>query len=232
MFQFADNRQYGISASLICGDPLGFKDEIRLLECAQVERLHFDVMDGSFVPRLGMYPEVLKAIKAATNIPVDIHLMINEPEKYVPAFIDAGADLITVHIESTKDFPAIIGVIKSAGRQVGVALKPITDVSVIEPVIDEIDLILLMAIQPGILGQKMVPRTYQKIAEAREHARGRDDILIEVDGGVTPESAPEIIRCGANLLVCGTGTIYRPHEDTLENKVYSVRKTIDTALSL
>lgn len=227
---FSKDKPYLISASLVCGNPLQLSDDLRALERADADSLHFDVMDGNFVPRLGLYPEMLKAIKAVSNIPIDVHLMISGPEKYLGVFLDAGADLIAVHAEATQDLPAIILSIKEKGRLAGVAINPETPLSIIDTVIDKIDLLMIMAIKPGILGQKMIPETFQKISDAKEKLKHRPEVIIEIDGGVTPESAPEMVRRGAHMLVCGTGTIYRPHEDTLENKIASLRGIIDASI--
>ncbi|MBX4199189.1 ribulose-phosphate 3-epimerase [Candidatus Parcubacteria bacterium] len=227
---FSKDRPYLISASLICGNPLELKTELQALERADADSLHFDVMDGSFVPRLGLYPEMLKAITSVTDIPIDVHLMIDNPEKYVPLFVKAGADLIAIHAEAVPDIAAAVRGIKGQGVLVGVALKPETPLSVLDSVLGEVDLVMLMAIQPGILGQKLIPETMQKISDTREKFKHRTEVIIEIDGGVTPESAPEMVRRGASMLVCGTGTIYRPHEDTLENKLRDLRKTIDGTL--
>jgi ribulose-phosphate 3-epimerase len=223
---FSKDKPYFISASLICGDPLRLSEDLEALGRADTDSLHFDVMDGHFVPRLGLYPEMLKVIKSFSKIPVDVHLMVSEPEKYLPVFLDAGADLIAIHAEANGDLLSLIRSIKERGKLAGVAINPETQLSAIDSVVDEIDLLMIMAIKPGILGQKMIPETLQKISDAKEKLKHRPEVIIEIDGGVTPESAPEMVKRGANMLVCGTGTIYRPHEDTLENKVAFLHQTI------
>lgn len=227
---FSKDKPYLIAASLVCGNPLELASDLKALERGGVDSLHFDVMDGNFVPRLGLYPEMLKAITSATSIPVDVHLMIRDPAAYIPNFIQAGAHLIAVHAEAASDLPAVINMIKKEGRLAGVALNPDTPLSALDPVLNEIDLVMLMAIHPGILGQKMIPETYQKISDLCEKLKHRPEVVIEIDGGVTPETAPEMVKRGARLLVCGTGTIYRPHEDTLENKIQSLRNTLESSL--
>ena len=227
---FNTSKPYLLSASLICGNPLDLAKEIEELEKAEIDSLHFDVMDGHFVPRIGLYSEMLKAITSATDIPVDVHLMIDSPGKHIPAFAAAGADLITIHAEAVENVKPVIQIIKDLGMLAGIALKPDTPLNTLDPILDDIDLVLLMAIHPGILGQKLIPGTFQKISDLKDKLKSRPEIVIEIDGGVTPESAPKMVEYGANLLVCGTGTIYRPHEDTLENKIISLRKTINAAI--
>lgn len=227
---FAKDKTYFLSASLICGNPLELATDLEALGKADIDSLHFDVMDGSFVPRLGLYPEMLKAITSVIEIPVDVHLMMNNPDKYIRAFVEAGADLIAVHAEAVDDLLTTIRLIKSHGILAGVTLNPGTPLNVLDSVLEEIDLVMLMAIHPGILGQKMIPETLQKITDTREKLKHRPEVIIEIDGGVTPESAPEMVRRGANLLVCGTGTIYRRHEDTLENKIRALYTTIDSQI--
>jgi len=223
---FNKEGKYFLSASLICGDPLKLEKELDELQKAQVDSLHFDVMDGHFVPRIGLYPEMLKAIKGQTDIPIDVHLMIDHPMAYAEKFIEAGADLISFHVESKDDILETINFIKKQNVKVGLVLKPNTSLETLNPFLESIDLVMLMAIQPGILGQKVIPETFERIFELAHKVKDYS-IIIEIDGGVTPETGPKMIEHGAHLLVCGTGTIYRPHEDTLENKIIEVRKIID-----
>jgi len=228
---FNKEGKYFLSASLICGDPLKLTEELDELRKAEIDALHFDVMDGHFVPRLGLYPEMLKAIKGQTDIPIDVHLMLDHPTAYVEKFIEAGADLVAFHIESDDDIAETIKFIKSKNVKVGLVLKPDTPLDMLNPFLSEIDLVMLMAIQPGILGQKVIPETFFRISDLSKKLEDYPNIVIEIDGGVTPETAPKMVKCGAHLLVCGTGTIYRPHEDTILNKVKELRKIIDTTLA-
>lgn len=221
--------KYFLSASLICGDPLKLSEEIEELEAAGIDLLHFDVMDGHFVPRIGLYPEMLSAIKRKTKVPVDVHLMIEEPEKYIPVFAKAGADYIAIHYEASGNLKQSLKMIRDYGAKAGVVLKVETPISAIKHVLEDVDLIVLMAIHPGILGQKMLPETLDRIGAVASEIKGHPNILIEVDGGVTPETVLNLISSGANVLVCGTGTIYRPHEDTLRNKIKTLREIIDTS---
>lgn len=218
--------KYKLAASLICGDPLKISDEIEELEQARMDFLHFDVMDGHFVPRIGLYPEMLAAIKKKTQIPVDVHLMIEEPERYIPVYAKAGADYLVIHAESKGSLENNLKMVKDHGAKTGVAFKINTDFSAIEHLLPNIDLILIMAIHPGVLGQKMLPSTFDRIESIANKVKNFPNMFIEIDGGVTPETAPEMVRRGANLLVCGTGTIYRPHEGSLSKKINEIRKIL------
>jgi len=223
-------KSYKLAASLICGDPLKINEEIEELEKANIDFLHFDVMDGHFVPRIGFYPELLTAIKKKTKVPVDVHLMIDEPEKYIPIFAKSSPDYIAIHAEAKGDLKTNLKMIRDNGVKSGLALRVETDLSVLDPLIPLIDMVVLMAIHPGILGQKMIPGTLERIALVREKFKNRLGVIIEIDGGVTPETAPEMIKSGANLLVCGSGTIYRPHEGTLTEKITELRQVIKSKI--
>lgn len=224
------NTSYKLAASLVCGNMLGLESEIRALERGGIDFIHFDVMDGSFVPRLGLHPEMLKAIKSITKIPVDVHMMINNPDFFIPEFIKAGADIIVVHAESTQHLHRTIKIIRDLGGRAGVALNPGTPLNVLDYVLDDIELVMLMAINPGIVGHKLIPKALDKISDLKAKLADYPQIIIEVDGGVSPESAHLMIARGANLLVCGTSIIFKPNIDVGE-KIIEVRKNIDTELA-
>jgi ribulose-phosphate 3-epimerase len=198
---------FKLSASMICADPLNLISDIKKLERGNIDYIHFDVMDGHFVPRLGLYPEVLKKIKSVTNIPVDVHLMVSNPEDFISDFVKARADIITVHAESTNHLHRVIHSIKQAGVRVGVALNPATTIDSIKYLINDLDLILIMAINPGIVGHKLIPSMINKIRETKDFVDNRK-IFIQVDGGVNLTSGSKMIKAGANMLVCGTSTIF------------------------
>jgi ribulose-phosphate 3-epimerase len=222
-------KPYKLAASLICANTLDLKSEIRSLEKGGIDFIHFDVMDGNFVPRLGLHPEILKAVKSMTKIPVDVHLMIENPDFFIPELIKAGADIIVVHAESTKHLHRSIKIIRDAGIKAGVALNPGTPLSVLDYVLEDIDLVMLMAINPGIVGHKLIPRALEKISELKAKLADYPKMIIEIDGGVTPESAPEMISRGANLLVCGTSIIFKP-DMPVGKKLKEARKNIDLKL--
>lgn len=215
-----------ISASIICANSVDIKSDIKQLEKGGVDCIHFDVMDGNFVPRLGLFPEMLTAIKKVTKIPVDVHLMIDNPDNFIPAFINAGADMISVHSEGNNHLDRSIRLIKSMGAKAGVVLNPATSLSVLDYVLDDIDLVLLMAINPGIVDHKLIPNTIQKIADLKKKLRTHPNILIEIDGGVTFESALSMVKAGADMLVCGSSTIFKP-DQSISLKIREFRKILE-----
>lgn len=218
-----------LAASLICADPLNLKSEIRELEIGNADFIHFDVMDGQFVPRYGLYPEILTYLKKITKIPVDVHMMVENAEDYILDFSKAGADYFNVHVESTNHLHRVIKKVSDVGMKPGVALNPATSLASLDWIIKDIDMVVLMAINPGIVGHKLIPNMLNKIKSLREMANqaGNLDLKIQIDGGVTFESAIPMIEHGADTLVCGTGTIFRPHEDTISNKLNLLREKIN-----
>ena len=218
-----------IAASLICADPLNLRSEINELISANVDLIHFDVMDGHFVPRYGLYPEILKEIKKVKNCPqVDVHMMVSNPETYIELYANAGADYFNFHIESSNHAHRIIKKIISAGMKPGIALNPDTPLNVLEWIIQDINMVVLMTINPGIVGHKFIPEMLKKISQLRELANHKNpSLIIELDGGVTPETIPSMIKAGADALVCGNGTIFRPHEDNIINKTKYIRSIIN-----
>jgi ribulose-phosphate 3-epimerase len=165
--------------------------------------LHVDVMDGRFVPNITIGPPVVSALRAHTSQFLDVHLMIVEPEKYIQAFADAGADGLTVHAEACPHLHRVLQEIKSRGLKAGVALNPSTPLSVLEWVLDDLDLVLVMTVNPGFGGQAFIPNMLEKVAAARK-LLGERDIILQVDGGVDKNTAPELARAGANAFVAGT----------------------------
>jgi ribulose-phosphate 3-epimerase len=218
-----------LAASLICADPLNMEGDIAQLYEANIDFIHFDVMDGSFVSRYGLYPEILSAIKKKYSIPVDVHMMVNNPEDYITTFQLAGADYFNFHVEATSQISRVIKKIKESGMKPGVALNPATSLNCLEWIMEDIEMVVVMAINPGIVGHPFIPSMLKKITAIREMAirMGNTNLLIEVDGGVTPLTARDLISAGANVLVCGTGTIFRPQEDTIINKTISLRKVLN-----
>jgi len=222
--------KYQLSASLICGSPLSLGEDIKALQLGGIDALHFDVMDGEFVPRLGLYPELLKSIKKVSKLPVDVHLMIDNPEQFIPAFVDAGADYIVVHAESTNHLHRSIQSIKRLGCKAGVALNPATPLNVLDYVLSDIELIMVMVINPGIVGHKLIPSMMQKIADIKKKIELYPNIKIEIDGGVTPGSAAKMVETGADILVCGTSSIFKGND--LADNVRKFRNHVDSELNM
>jgi len=216
-----------IAGSLVCSNPLRLEEDINELIKGKADFIHFDVMDGNFVPRYGLYPEILSYLKNITDIPVDVHMMVSNPEDYIEDFRIAGATYYNFHIEATNHAHRVVKKIEKAGMLPGVALNPATSLSALDYLIEDVKMVVLMAINPGIVGHKLIPNMIDKIKELREFAdrRGNKNLLIEIDGGVTFDSGIVMAQAGADVLVCGTGTIYRPQEDTISNKISAFRKT-------
>ena len=221
-----DHTHCQLAASIICGNPLNLETDLAALERGGIDIIHFDVMDGIFVPRFGLFPEYLKAIRSKTNLPIEIHMMVCDPEPYINDFVQSGATILTPHIEPLLHAHRTVMKIKNAGVKVGLALNPGTPLSSLDCVLEDLDLVMLMAINPGIVGHKLIPRTINKIVDLRKKIDAtKKNIIIEIDGGVTPESGIEMVKAGANMLVCGTGTIFQPPAK-LDDKIREFRSTL------
>jgi ribulose-phosphate 3-epimerase len=203
-----------IAPSLLSADFLNLERDCNMLNESQADWFHLDVMDGRFVPNISFGLPIIEHIRKATKKVCDVHLMILEPEKYAEAFKNAGADVLTVHIEACPHLHRNIQQIKSLGMKAGVALNPHTSVQQLEDVIGDIDLVCLMSVNPGFGGQKFIPRTISKIKELKEMIlRHNTSALIEIDGGVTLENAPALLRAGADVLVAGN-TVFKASDPT------------------
>lgn len=192
-----------LSPSILASDFANLQTEIEAVQKGGAKFIHVDVMDGQFVPNITLGAPIAKSLRKHITGIMDVHLMIEEPDRYLEDFAKAGADYVTVHLEATKHIHRTIQLIHDLGMKAGVALNPGTPVSLLEPIIDDLDLVLIMSVNPGFGGQKFIPYTLEKLKQVREMVKDRD-ILIEVDGGVTLNNVESIIDAGANLLVAGS----------------------------
>lgn len=194
-----------IAPSILAADFARLGEEVAAVTAAGADYIHVDVMDGHFVPNLTIGPAVMKAIRKASDLPFDTHLMISPVDPFIDDFADAGADILTVHPEAGPHLHRTVQRIKAAGMKAGVALNPATPAHAVEPVIDELDLILVMSVNPGFGGQKFISSQLAKIETLRAMIdRSGKDVLLEVDGGVDPTTAPKAVAAGASVLVAGS----------------------------
>jgi ribulose-phosphate 3-epimerase len=194
-----------IAPSILAADFARLADEISRVEAAGADLLHVDVMDGHFVPNLTIGPPVIKAIAAVSKLPLDVHLMVKEPDALLPAFIDAGSSYLSVHVEACRHLHRTIQLIKGAGVQAGVVLNPATSLQSLDEILPELDFVLLMSVNPGFGGQHFITSTLNKIQQLKQQISRRQlDIAIEIDGGVKPSNAAQICQAGADILVAGT----------------------------
>ncbi len=194
-----------IAPSILSADLGRLADEVADVERGGADWIHLDVMDGRFVPNITLGPIVVEAVRRATKLPLDVHLMIVEPERYVESFARAGADVISVHVEASPHLQRTLSAIRGLGKKAGVVLNPHTDERSIEYVLGDVDLILVMSVNPGFGGQKFLSSVLPKVRALRERVDALGlDVHIEVDGGVTPETAPGVVEAGADVLVAGS----------------------------
>ncbi len=194
-----------ISPSVLAADLSNLAKDVIDIESQGADMLHLDVMDGIFVPNITFGMPVIKSLREKSNLVFDVHLMIDKPERYALRFIDAGADILTFHIEACEDPASLLDEIRMQGVMAGISLKPATPIEDIYPYLEQCDMVLVMTVEPGYGGQKLIPETIEKVRKLRAETKRRGiDIEIAVDGGVNEANAPELIDAGAGILVAGS----------------------------
>ena len=196
---------YKLSPSILAADFSRLGDQVESIDKAGAHMVHIDVMDGQFVPNISFGSPIMSSIRNRTDKIFDVHLMIEEPDRYIEDFVKAGADIITVHAEATKHLHRTVGLIKELGVKSAVALNPATSLNVLEHVIDDLDMVLLMTVNPGFGGQKFIENSIDKIKKLREMANTKNIQLdIQVDGGINQHNVKDVIKAGANVIVAGS----------------------------
>jgi ribulose-phosphate 3-epimerase len=220
------SRPVRIAPSILSADFSKLGDEVRAIDEAGADWIHIDVMDGHFVPNISFGPVVMDGIRKVTKKPFDVHLMIAPVDRYLEAFAAAGADTITLHAEAGPHLDRSLQTVKALGKRAGVALNPATPIDHIRHVLDRLDLILIMTVNPGFGGQSFIPAMIEKIRATRDLVQGRD-IDIEVDGGITAETAPLVVRAGANALVAGSA-VFKGDAKAYAKNIAAIRTQAET----
>lgn len=206
-----------IAPSILSADFTRLGEEVRAVEKAGADYIHVDVMDGHFVPNITIGPMIVKAVKGVTNLPLDVHLMISDPDSYIDEFVDAGADILTVHPETLIHLHRTIQHIKSKGIRASVSLNPATPLNVLEYILEDLDMVLIMSVNPGFGGQAFISGVLPKLQKLREDIDSRGlDVEIEVDGGIGPDTIAQVSSAGADVFVAGSAIFYSgDYEETI-----------------
>ena len=221
-------RSVKLSASLICADLLNLQRDLSTLEKGGFHYIHFDIMDGHFVPRIGLGISFLRQITGGQSLPVEVHLMVADPVRYIAEIAKAGASMASFHYETGTDIYRTVSCIKDCGMKAGIALRPFTPLCHIEPLLDYLDMVLLMAYSPGTTGQSPVQDFEGRVGALHNllQKHGREQVDIAVDGGVSEERIPKLAEKGANFFVFGTSGLFMPHRD-LEQQVSTIQRIVD-----
>jgi ribulose-phosphate 3-epimerase len=225
-----DKRSVIVAPSLLSADPLKFGEEIRDIESAGADWHHVDVMDGHFVPNLTFGLPLIEALRESANLPLDVHIMISNPEKVALDYVKAGADYLTFHIEVVKHSHRLAEAIRQGGAKVGVALNPGTALEFVEPLLNFVDMVLIMSVNPGFGGQSFIPQMVDKVAALHQMLQTKnleDTVLIQVDGGINPETGTKMVRAGASVLVAGS---YIYGSKNREQAIAKLRQQTERAL--
>lgn len=214
-----------IAPSILSADFAKLGEQIERVDKGGAEFIHIDVMDGAFVPNISFGFPIIKAIRKYTDKVFDVHLMIEEPSRYIDEFIECGADLITIHYEADRHIDRTINYIKSKGVKVGVALNPGTPVEVLENILESLDMVLIMSVNPGFGGQKFIPYSLDKIKRIKDMCEkiGREDMLIQVDGGIGEGNIKEVVKAGANVIVAGSA-VFKNNE--IEKNIEALKRGV------
>jgi ribulose-phosphate 3-epimerase len=220
--------QVKLAPSILNADFGHLADQVRQAEQAGADYIHVDVMDGAFVPNITLGPTIVEAIRAATSLPLDVHLMIEEPRRFLREFVSAGASIMTVHVEAVRHLHATIAAIREAGARAGAAVCPATPLGAVEEILPLLDLLLVMTVNPGFGGQRFIPETLGKVARARamlDEAGARAEL--EVDGGIKPDNVADLVAHGARVIVAGTAVFVGG--GGIAANVAALRSRIETA---
>ena len=200
-----------IAPSILAADFASLGEALRAVERGGAEEIHVDVMDGHFVPNMTVGVPVVASLRKATRLPLDVHLMIENPEQFIPAFVEAGADMLSVHQEATPHLDRALEMIRELGRKAGAVVNPSTPVSLLADVMDRVDHVLVMSVNPGFGGQEFLPHSLDKLRELREMRERYNAVFrIQVDGGIGPGNVAEVVRAGAQILIIGTSIFHTP----------------------
>lgn len=221
--------QVKTSASLMCADFRHLLEDVRKLERAGINWLHFDIMDDHFVPNLTLGPLIVESLRGKTDLPFDVHLQITNPEFFIPVFSRIGCEIITFHLEATNHVFRMVSLIKEKGKKAGIAINPATPVESLEYVLSELDLVIIMTVEPGFAGQRFIPQVIPKIEKLREMVEKKGlEVDIAVDGNIYEETIRKTKKAGANVFIAGTSSVFRPDRD-LEEAAREFKKICEEA---